>query len=501
MIGNILKMKYVILFLLILFSKCVVSQVQTSDVRSPKPNAIQMKYLHSPLAGFIHYGINTYTGDDGIEWGDKSKEPSTSFNPTADKIDTDQWVRLFKKAGFSRIIVVLKHHDGFCLWQTKQTDYNISNSPYINGKGDLAKEFSESCDKYEMDMGIYLSPWDAHEVSYGDTTPGDYNDFYVNQLVELLSGDYGRMNPETGKREIVEVWLDGASGSLNKQTYDLNRFYKTVRELQPNTCIWMDNKWHFNQNGERTDYVLDAIWVGNEDGYINDPAWCLIDLDKINNGEQGRSETGNLFCVSEADVSIRPGWFYHSQQDKSVKDVSYLIDSIYMRTVGMGIPLLLNVPPNREGKIHPIDSATLINFGKEIKKLHKDNLISENATIESSSCASVDFPAFNAIDGDYNTYWRCADNDTNRFLIIDFGEPKEFNIVKIQEYIELGQHVAGFKVEFHDGDNWIEFGKGKTIGYQRLVRGENTKSRKIKITFTETLAAPNINNVEVFFYY
>ena len=188
----------VLLALCLIFSGLVQSQTTAPASFGPTPNSRQMKYLRSPMAAFIHFGMNTFAGSDGIEWGNDVKRPASTFNPTKGKVDTDQWVRLLKKAGFTRVIITLKHHDGFCTWPTKITDYNISKSPYMSGNGDLAKELSESCDKYGLDMGIYLSPWDAWEPTYGDSTPGDYNDFYDGQLRELLGGAYGRLNTETG---------------------------------------------------------------------------------------------------------------------------------------------------------------------------------------------------------------------------------------------------------------------------------------------------------------
>lgn len=489
-----MKKTIYLFFLLVLTS--TLGAVEPPAPYGPVPNERQMKYLQSPLAAFIHFGMNTFAGNDGIEWGNDYKRPASTFNPTNGKVDTDQWVRLLKKAGFKRIIITLKHHDGFCTWATKVTDYNISNSPYLDGKGDLAKELSLSCDKYGMDMGVYLSPWDAWEKVYGDITPGDYNDFYDNQLRELLGGEYGRLNPETGKREIVEVWLDGATGAgAAHQTYDFGRFVKTMRDLQPNMLTWMTLGAVKNYQGTVNDFPVDAYWVGNERGYVNDPVWLKVKVD--GNAVNQYNPNGQYFSIPEADVSIRPGWFYHKSQDGSVKSLDYLVNQIYYRSVGMGIPLLLNVPPDRAGKIHANDSVVLMQFAKAIQNTYKTNLITPQMSAVANASRGEGYEATNVIDGNTDTYWAMSDSDKKGTITIDLGKDIELDVIKLKEYLPLGQRVSNFKVEVEVFGRWIEFGKGQTIGYQRDIKGKLLPIRKIRLS-VDALATPLISAIEAY---
>ncbi|HHT21869.1 MAG TPA: T9SS type A sorting domain-containing protein [Bacteroidales bacterium] len=492
-----MKRFYSILSMLCLFLGMTLAQTNAPAKFGPTPNERQMKYLQEPMAAFIHFGMNTFAGADGIEWGNDMKRPASTFNPTQGKVDTDQWVRLLKKAGFTRVIITLKHHDGFCTWPTKVTDYNISNSPYLNGQGDLAKELSLSCDKYGMDMGIYLSPWDAWEPSYGDASPGDYNDFYDAQLRELLGGEYGRLNPETGKREIVEIWLDGATGSgAAHQTYDFARYVATTRELQPNCLTWMTLDAAKNYSGSEAGFPVDAFWVGNEAGYVNDPVWMKVTVSGASVNKY--TATGQYMSIPEADVSIRPGWFYHTSQDGSVKTLDYLVHNIYFRSVGMGIPLLLNVPPNRAGKFHDNDSIRLMEFGKALSNTFQTNLLTPDMQVTATANRGVGFEPKNVLDENYNTYWTLADDQKTASLTIDLGKDVEMDVIRIQEYLPLGQRISGWKLEVEVYGSWREYGSGQTIGFQRMVKGELLPIRKIRFTVTSSLATPLINGIQAY---
>ena len=466
----------------------------------PAPNARQMKYLQNPLAGFIHFGMNTYAGTDGIEWGNDVKRPASTFNPTNGKVNTDQWVRLFQKAGFKKVILVAKHHDGFCIWPSAYTDYDIAAATnYLNGQGDIVKQLSESCDKYGMDMGIYLSPWDAWDSRYGadgGTITNSYNTYYKNQLTELLSGKYGRLNTTTGTREITEIWLDGATGDTKPQAYDLNGFISIVRTLQPNCVVWMDSKWQKTYTGAATDFPLDAMWVGNEGGYIDDPAWNTIDWTKTTTN-QGRIAGGQYFCVNEADVSIRPGWFYHPSEDGGVKGLLEL-SNIYYKTVGMGIPLLLNVPPNRAGVFHANDSIALMKFKDEITRTFSTNLITPSMTVTASTPLGPAYAGSKAIDADNATYWTTSGGTKTGNIVIDFGKTMDINVVKLQEYMPLGQRISGFTVELYVNTAWVTFGSGQTIGHQRIVKGTTKSASKLRLTITGSLAVPLISNIEAY---
>lgn len=492
-----MKKIFSICLLICLFTSNIKAQPSSPVKYGPTPNQRQMKYLKEPMAAFIHFGMNTFAGSDGIEWGNDTKRPASTFNPTAGKVDTDQWVRLLKKAGFTRIIITLKHHDGFCTWPTKVTDYNISKSPYLGGKGDLAKELSESCDKYGMDMGIYLSPWDAWEPSYGDATPGDYNTFYDNQLRELLGGNYGRTNSETGKREIAEIWLDGATGSgVAHQTYDFSRYVATVRELQPNCLTWMTLAAAQNYSGAEANFPVDAFWVGNEAGYVNDPVWMKV---KVNGSSVSQyNKDGNYICIPEADVSIRPGWFYHASQDGSVKSLDYLTHNIYFRSVGMGIPLLLNIPPNKAGKFHNNDSTRLMELGKAISNTFKTNLLTPEMSATASSVRGIGFEAKNILDENYESYWTMTDDQKTGSLTINLGKEVQLDVIRMQEYLPLGQRISSWKLEVEVYGVWKEFGTGQTIGYQRMVKGNLLPVQKIRFTVISSQAVPIISGIQAY---
>ena len=290
------------------------------------PTEEQVSYQKEELTAFIHFGVNTFTGR---EWGDGTENPEI-FNPT--NLDADQWVKTLADAGFGRVILTAKHHDGFCLWDSAYTKHDVASSPWKNGKGDVVKEVSEACAKYNIKFGVYLSPWDQNSEHYGEGNGGDYNEFYMNQLRELLT-NYG---------PIAEVWMDGAKGSNVKQEYNFEEWFALIKELQPECLI-------FSPQGP------DIRWIGNEKGYAGEPCWSTIDIEKmkerenptyLNNGEEG----GPDWVVGESDVSIRPGWFYHESQDNEVKSLEKMMD-IYFKSIGRNSVLLLNVPPNKNMKV------------------------------------------------------------------------------------------------------------------------------------------------------
>ncbi|HPT44097.1 MAG TPA: discoidin domain-containing protein, partial [Paludibacteraceae bacterium] len=343
-------------------------------------------------------------------------------------------------------------------------------------------------------------PWDAWDSRYGadgGTKTNAYNTYYKNQLNELLNGNYGRLNTTTGKREIAEIWLDGATGTTVKQTYDLDGFISIVRTLQPNCVVWMDSKWQSSYTGTAANFPLDAMWVGNEEGKIADPAWNTIDVTKTSTN-QGRVANGPYFCVSEADVSIRPGWFYHSAEDNGVKGLQDLTN-IYYNTVGMGIPLLLNVPPNRAGVFHANDSAALMKLGSQISSSFATNLITSSMTATASATRDTGYEASKAIDSSNDTYWTMADGTTTGNIVIDFGKTLEINNVKIQEYMPLGQRISGFTVELYVNSTWVTFGTGQTIGHQRIVKGSAMKATKLRLSITSSQAVPLISNIAAYF--
>ncbi|HKK45731.1 MAG TPA: alpha-L-fucosidase, partial [Balneolaceae bacterium] len=344
----------------------------TPDSVHPSPQ--QIAYQKKEKIAFIHFGMNTFTNK---EWGKGDADPSL-FNPT--DLDADQWAKTLSENGFKTLILTAKHHDGFCLWPSDYTDYDIANSPFKNGNGDIVKEVSEACRKYNIDFGIYLSPWDRHEKSYGTAA---YNDFYANQLKELLT-EYGK---------ISEVWFDGAKGKNAKDMhYDFKRWWSIVRRMQPDAVIFSDKG-------------PDVRWIGNENGFAGKTNWSTIDRSKITIGKAGQGDYLNSgeqgapdWVTGECDVSIRPGWFYHPKENDQLKTVSELTN-IYLKSVGRNGTLLLNIPPDKTGRIHPTDVRRLANFTDTLRTMFDHNLAS-SARVEASS-SGKDYPASNIIDGNW----------------------------------------------------------------------------------------------------
>ena len=438
------------------------------------PTEEQVNYQKEELTAFIHFGVNTFTGR---EWGDGGENPEI-FNPK--NLDADQWVKVLADAGFGRVILTAKHHDGFCLWNSKYTKHSVASSPWKNGKGDVVKEVSEACGKYNIKFGVYLSPWDQNSEHYGEGNGGDYNKFYMNQLRELLTS-YG---------PIAELWMDGAKGSNVKQEYNFEEWFALIKELQPECLI-------FSPQGP------DIRWIGNEKGYAGEPCWSTIDIEKmkerenptyLNNGEEG----GPDWVVGESDVSIRPGWFYHESQDNEVKSLEKMMD-IYFKSIGRNSVLLLNVPPNKEGKLHENDVNRLKEFGETIKKIFKDDLaLNKKVTVDSFANKDEKYGASKIVDGNYDTYWAPDKGSKTGTIEIDLGESKEFDVISLQEYIPLGQRVSSFNVEVLQGEIWNKVYEGKTIGYKRLIRMAPIKGGKIRINITDSLEVPLINNVGIY---
>lgn len=438
------------------------------------PTEEQVNYQKEELTAFIHFGVNTFTGR---EWGDGGENPKI-FNPR--NLDADQWVKVLADAGFGRVILTAKHHDGFCLWNSKYTKHSVASSPWKNGKGDVVKEVSEACGKYNIKFGVYLSPWDQNSEHYGEGNGGDYNKFYMNQLRELLTS-YG---------PIAELWMDGAKGSNVKQEYNFEEWFALIKELQAKCLI-------FSPQGP------DIRWIGNEKGYAGETCWSTIDIEKmkerenptyLNNGEEG----GPHWVVGESDVSIRPGWFYHESQDNEVKSLEKMMD-IYFKSIGRNSVLLLNIPPNKEGKLHENDVNRLKEFGETIKKIFKDDLaLNKKVTVDSFANKDEKYGASKIVDGNYDTYWAPDKGSKTGTIEIDLGESKEFDVISLQEYIPLGQRVSSFNVEVLQGEIWNKVYEGKTIGYKRLIRMAPIKGEKIRINITASLEVPLINNVGVY---
>ena len=477
------------------------ADVDAPEVYGPVPTATQLQYHEEELSAFIHYGPNTYTGQ---EWGNGSENPNV-FNPTG--LDTDQWVKALKDAGFKRIIMIGRHHDGFCLWESDATTHDVGSSTNFQQtqaargqSGDVFLELSKSCTKYDMDMGLYLSPWDANNPSYGygsghddaTDTNGDYNEYYMEQLREVLG------NPKYGNNgKFVEVWMDGAKGSgAAAQHYKFQEWFDLIEELQPGAVVF-------------SPYGSTVRWIGNESGKAGDPCWSKLDQTRQRNwyDAHGGDEAsylnvgdpdGDIWSVGECDVSLTSGWFWKT--GKQPKNMEELTD-IYFKSVGRGQPLLLNVPPDTTGVLPQNFVDRISEFGETIRSTFRNDLTKKDGISASATAIrgnNARFAAANVLDDDPDTYWTMDDGQTTGSITIDLGGIQLFDIVSIEEYIKLGQRISSFTVEAHTSTGWKDFGSGHTIGAKRLVRGNPVRADQIRINITGSYAVPLIENVGVF---
>ena len=443
----------------------------------PLPSKAQLDYHKEELAAFIHYGMNTYTNS---EWGNGRENPQ-NFNPT--NLDTDQWIKTLKDAGFKRTIMVVKHHDGFVIYPSKYTDHTVAASPWKDGKGDLLEEISKSATKYDMNMGVYLSPWDANHPKYHVATEKEYNEYYLNQLKEILG------NPKYGnKGKFIEVWMDGARGSgAQKVTYTFDEWFKYIKEAEGDIAIFSAQP-------------TSVRWIGNERGIAGDPVWHKVKKAKITDDVKNEylnhgDPEGDMYSVGEADVSIRSGWFYHdNQQPKSIKD---LMD-IYFKSVGRGTPLLLNIPPNKEGKFADADVARLKEFRATLDQMYATDF-AKGATVTASSTRKNHlYQAGNLTDGKDDTSWALSNDAKTGEFTVDLGQKRRFDVVELKEDIAKGQRISGFKVEVELNGRWVPYGEGSTVGYRRLVQGQPVEAQKIRVTITNSQATPILTNFSVY---
>ena len=440
----------------------------------PLPSQAQLAYLEDELAAFIHFGPNTFYDQ---EWGSGQEDPKR-FNPT--KLAAREWVRVLKETGFKKLILVVKHHDGFVLYPTAHTDYSVKASPWRDGKGDLLLEVSQAVTEFDMDMGVYLSPWDAHSPLYHVDREADYNAYYLAQLKEILS------NPAYGNvGKFTEVWMDGARGEgAQKVNYEFETWFETIRDLQGDCLI-------FSTEG------TSIRWIGNERGYAGDPLWQKVKPDQLGTEAeldylQHGDPFGTLFSIGEADVSLRPGWFYHEDQDP--KSLEELVE-IYFHSVGRGTPLLLNIPPNQDGLFDEKDIQRLYEFAAYRDELYREDL-ALGAKV-SGPALSPDFVCHHLTDGLEASSW-ASDAELPIQLELDLGSPKTFDVIELREDLKLGQRIAAFHVQVELNGTWQEFGSGYTVGYKRLLRGSVVEAQKIRVTITETQALPLLTKISLY---
>lgn len=461
------------------------------------PDANQYKYQKDELAAFCHFGPNTF---NEVEWGEHygKKQPNEIFTLTND-FDADTLVGTLHNAGFKKIIVTAKHHDGFCIWNSEYTDYCIKNTDYKNGKGDVLAEISAACSKYNMDMGLYLSPWDIHEPSYGyydangnPTTKEndvlDYNEYYNNQLKEILG------NPKYGnKGHFVEVWMDGAKGSgANAQEYTFEKWFDTIQTHQGIKAGNAADCMLFGAQAYTT-----VRWIGNEDGVAHENTWAKSKVNVANNTIDSNGTTpytigyadGNKWTVPECDGRITSGWFWGTNKC-TPKTVAQLAN-MYFDSVGHNATMLLNVPPNNKGTVDQPILNRITEFGQNVEESFRTNLAkAEGTTIVASDVRGNDaaFKPGNVVDGNDATYWTTNDGTTSGSLTIKWNTAKKFDVVSFEEAIQKGQHINSYKVEYKASDDaqWQTLKSGVTVGAKRLVRTAPVAATQVKITVGTT---------------
>ncbi len=442
------------------------------------PDSIQQAWQKLEMIAFIHFSINTFTDK---EWGDGTESPGL-FNPSG--LNTRQWAKIISDAGMNMVILTCKHHDGFCLWPTNTTDHSVKYSTWRAGKGDVVKELKEACDEYGLRFGIYLSPWDRNAESYG--TP-EYNNFFMNQLKELLSW-YGRID---------EVWLDGARGEGyggKIQEYDWDAYYRMIKKYQPHAVTAVmgeDIRWVGTESGygRETEWSVTALAPGGSEssGMINE----RLGIQASSNDLGSRELIGNtdrlFWYPAEVDVSIRPGWFYHENEDNKVKSLDNLAD-IYFNSVGRNAVLLLNIPPDRRGLIHENDSSRLMELRKYL-----DTTFDRNIAFR----AFTGYPgARKSVDSKENTYTYVRELPAE--IEYKFPWAERFNVFMIKENISLGQRIESFKVEAFLNEEWVELASSTTAGYKKLLRFPAVESDRVRLTIEKSRSNAMISEIGIF---
>ncbi len=438
----------------------------------PVPTPSQLQWQRDELALFTHFTVNTFTDK---EWGDGGESPSI-FDPR--RFDARSWTRTARAAGFRTVVLTAKHHDGFCLWPSVRTQHSVASSPWRGGKGDVVREVADACRADGMGLGLYLSPWDRHEPSYGSGAP--YMDFYCAQLEELLTR-YG---------VVREVWFDGANGegpNGKKQAYDWPRIHALVRKLQPEAVMF-------------SDAGPDVRWIGNERGVAGETCWSTIDpasvpyagYDAPNVGAllQRGDPNGSVWRPGETDVSIRPGWFWHPAEDDKVRSVENITE-LYFTSVGRNSKLLLNVPPTRDGVFHSRDTERLLAFGtRRHAMLARDFLARARVTGEGAHLSAL-------VDDDQDSAWEGGAGSPAIVAELVLRAPARCNVVRLMEPIARGQVVERFEVSADVGSGWEVIASGTTVGYARLARFPERVVRRLRVRVESSLGAPALARVSL----
>ncbi|WP_262315500.1 alpha-L-fucosidase [Lacticaseibacillus parakribbianus] len=468
-----------------------------AQLAAVRPSPRQLAWQQLEFYGFVHFGMNTMTDR---EWGDGNEDPAW-FNPA--QLDCDAWAQALKAAGMRGAILTCKHHDGFCLWPSALTNHTVASSPWQGGCGDVVKDFAAACQRHGLKFGVYLSPWDRHEPSYGSGAA--YDDFYVGQLTELLT-HYG---------PVFEVWFDGANGegpNGRRQSYDWARYYSVIRRLQPAATIAVCGP--------------DVRWIGNEAGVAREAEWSVVpaelqDAEKTAAASQqadtpGFSRRFNsslpdlgsravlagydgplAWYPAEVDTSIRPGWFHHAAENAQVRTPGELF-RLYAASVGGNASFLLNVPPQADGQLCPVDVANLAALGRRLTALRRSDCGGQ-ATVTASSAvgpwrvtAGPTTPAAAC-----TAAWQAAAGDARPVLTLTWPQPVAFDTVALQEDLALGQRIEGFTIAVQTPGGWRPWGAGQTVGAKRLVLGQPCTTQAVRVTLTQFRAAPTLSDIGI----
>lgn len=471
------------LFLALALAAFTACQVEAPAPMSVIPLPRQIEWHKMEQYAFVHFTINTFTDK---EWGYGDESPEL-FNPT--DFDADALVKVVKDANLKGLILTAKHHDGFCLWPSKYTEHSIKNSPYKDGKGDIVGEVAEACRRQGVKFGIYLSPWDRNHAGYGTDA---YLEYYRNQVRELLTA-YG---------PVFEMWFDGANGGngyygganeVRKVEsgylyYDWPKVIDIIRELSPETVVWSSS-------------LPEARWCSNESGIIAEHCWAMASPEELYpNGRDSMpalrhgQEHGTRWAPAEADVSIRSGWFYHENQEPKTPEQLF---SIYLTSVGRGGTLLLNLAPDRRGRVPEKDIASLMEWRKMVDQTFSNDLAA-NAEFSANSSRGCGFGA-KSMKGENKAFWATEDGVTTGDVMLKWSEPVEVKYVMIQEHIALGQRVREFAVDVKAGNEWQQVAKGTTVGYKRILPLEEAVSTdEIRVRFLDARGPLTIDRIAAY---
>jgi alpha-L-fucosidase len=415
-----------------------------------KPSPQQVEWQDLEMGAIIHFGPNTFLDH---EWGDGTADPKI-FSPT--QFDAEQWMRALQSAGMKYVIFVAKHHDGFCLWPTAQTDYSVKSSPWENGRGDVLRRVEEAARKYGLKFGVYLSPWDRHEPRYNNSV--EYDKYYAAELDELAQG-YG---------ELEEFWLDGAGSA--RHVYNFPRIIEELRTYQPNTLVFADVGLF--------DYG-DIRWVGNEDGVISYENWNVID------------RHGYLrWRPVEADTPLRKNhWFWHPNDESSLKSVAELV-SIYDNTVGRGGQLVLGIAPDRRGLLPDTDVQRLKEFGAAIQQHYGNNLAGKHLRATAAEAP--------ALDSNPDTFWSAPAGSHHAVLEVSFPRPITFDHTLTMEWLNAGQHIQKYAIEVFKEGKWIEVSRGYAIGHKRIDNFPSVTASRVRLSILSSTAEAHIREFQLF---